>query len=92
MQDLGDHFMLDQGYTLVWVGWQFDVNPGPNTVKLYAPVLAGVTGKVRTEILVNQKTTTQALPYAPAAWHRVRSRCAIKPKASGLPFRTINGS
>ena len=24
-QDLGDHFMLDQGYTLVWVGWQFDV-------------------------------------------------------------------
>src|SRR5580700_6469408 len=25
VQDLGDHFMLDQGYTLIWVGWQFDV-------------------------------------------------------------------
>ena len=25
MQDLGDHFMLDQGFTLVWVGWQTDV-------------------------------------------------------------------
>src|SRR5512141_1774337 len=24
-QDMGDHFMLDQGFTLVWVGWQFDV-------------------------------------------------------------------
>ena len=65
-QDLGDRFMLDQGFTLVWVGWQFDVNPGPNSVKLYAPLLAGVTGKVRTEILVNQKSTGQALPY-PAA-------------------------
>jgi len=67
MQDLGDHFMLDQGYTLVWVGWQFDVNPGPNSVKLYAPVLTGVTGKVRTEILVNQKSTAQALPYPVAS-------------------------
>ena len=65
-QDMGDHFMLDQGFTLVWVGWQFDVN-GANNVKLYAPVLAGVTGKVRTEILVNQRTTSQALPYEPAA-------------------------
>ena len=35
-------------------------------MKLYAPVLAGVTGKVRTEILVNQKTTSEALPYEPA--------------------------
>ena len=25
-QDMGDHFMLDQGFTLVWVGWQFDVD------------------------------------------------------------------
>src|SRR5436190_8399620 len=39
-QDMGDHFMLDQGYTLVWVGWQIDV-AGANNVKLYAPVLAG---------------------------------------------------
>ena len=65
-QDMGDHFMLDQGFTLVWVGWQFDVT-GANNVKLYAPVLTNVTGKVRTEILVNQKTTADALPYAPAA-------------------------
>src|ERR1700733_12525740 len=65
-QDMGDHFMLDQGYTLVWVGWQVDVT-GANNVKLYAPVLAGVTGKVRTEILVNQKAPTEALPSTAAA-------------------------
>lgn len=65
-QDMGDHFMLDQGFTLVWVGWQFDVT-GTSNVKLYAPVLAGVTGKVRTEILVNQKAASEALPYATAS-------------------------
>ena len=65
-QDMGDHFMLDQGFTLVWVGWQFDIT-GANNVKLYAPVLANVTGKVRTEILVNQKATSETLPYAVAS-------------------------
>jgi hypothetical protein len=65
-QDMGDHFMLDQGFTLVWVGWQSDVT-GANNVKLYAPVLANVTGKVRTEILVNQKATSETLPYAVAS-------------------------
>jgi len=83
-QDLGDHFMLDQGYTLVWVGWQFDVNPGPNSVKLYAPVLGGVTGKVRTEVLVNQKSTTQALPYAPASV--ASGSLTVRDKADGQRF------
>jgi hypothetical protein len=83
MQDLGDHFMLDQGYTLVWVGWQFDVT-GANNVKLYAPVLAGVTGKVRTEILVNQKTTTQVLPYAAASV--ASGSLTVRDKADGQRF------
>jgi hypothetical protein len=80
-QDLGDHFMLDQGYTLVWVGWQFDVGQGANSVKLYAPVLSGVTGRVRTEILVNQKATSQALPYpvAPVA----SGSLTVRDKATG---------
>ena len=83
-QDLGDHFMLDQGYTLVWVGWQFDVGQGPNNVKLYAPVLAGVTGKVRTEILVNQKATSQTLPYAAA--NPASGTLTVRDKAAGPVF------
>src|SRR5579864_7711932 len=88
MQDLGDHFMLDQGFTLVWVGWQFDVNPGANNVKLYAPVLAGVTGQVRTEILVNQKTTAQALPYAAASV--ASGTLTVRDKADGPRFAIPN--
>jgi hypothetical protein len=76
--------MLDQGFTLVWVGWQFDVNAGPNSVKLYAPALASVTGKVRTEILVNQKSTAQALPY-PAA-NPASGALTVRDKADGQRF------
>ena len=43
-QDMGDHFMLDQGFTLVWVGWQFDVNPGREQCEA---VRAGAGGRHR---------------------------------------------
>jgi len=87
-QDLGDRFMLDQGFTLVWVGWQFDVNAGANSVKLYAPVLAGVTGKVRTEILVNQKSNAQALPYPAASV--ASGTLTVRDKADGQRFAIPN--
>ncbi len=60
-----DGFLLQQGFTVVWVGWQFDVTGG-NNIKLYVPVISGLTGPVRAEILVNQKATSQTLPYAVA--------------------------
>lgn len=62
-QDFGDNFLLAQGFTLVWIGWQFDVGSQPGTFKLYAPVVPGVTGPVRVEILPNQETTADNLPY-----------------------------
>lgn len=67
----GDGLLFESGYTLVWVGWEFDV-PDRTNMKLYAPVLQGVTGLVRSEILVDKTTTTASLgdraqiPYAVA--------------------------
>ncbi len=46
-REFGDGFLLEQGYTLVWLGWQFDVPHEPNLLRLYAPVAAGITGLVR---------------------------------------------
>jgi hypothetical protein len=71
MFDVGDQLLFNSGYTLVWVGWEFDV-PDRTHMKLYAPVLEGITGPVRSEILVDKKTTTAGLadraqiPYAVA--------------------------
>ncbi|MFN7994445.1 MAG: alpha/beta hydrolase domain-containing protein [Bryobacteraceae bacterium] len=60
-RDFGDGFLLEQGYTLVWLGWEFDVPPDARLLHLYAPVAAGVTGIVRSEIVVDQKETRHSL-------------------------------
>jgi hypothetical protein len=71
MFNVGDQLLFDSGFTLVWVGWEFDV-PDRTNMKLYAPVLQGVTGLVRSEILVDRPATAASLgdraqiPYAVA--------------------------
>lgn len=57
----GDDFLMEQGYTLVWLGWEFDVPPGPNRLRLYAPAARGITGLVRSEIIVDHKAMRQSL-------------------------------
>ena len=37
-QDLGDGFLMRQGYTVAWLGWQFDVADQNQNLKLYAPI------------------------------------------------------
>ena len=43
--DMGDHFLLDQGFTVVFLGWQFDVAPG-HGLSFQAPSVP-VKGMVR---------------------------------------------
>ena len=57
----GDDFLMEQGYTLVWLGWEFDVPPGPSALRLYAPVAEGITGLVRSEITPDHKETRWSL-------------------------------
>jgi hypothetical protein len=52
----GDGFMMREGYTVVWFGWQADVLPGGNRVTLKVPVAKNadgspVTGVVRAELI-----------------------------------------
>ncbi len=62
-QDMGDAFLLKEGYTLVWIGWQFDAPEREGNFRVYPPVVPNVTGPVRIEILPNAKQTSDVLPY-----------------------------
>jgi hypothetical protein len=42
---------MNEGYTIVWSGWQGDMPPGKNRMRLQAPVIEGSTGLVRDEII-----------------------------------------
>ncbi|HVN63787.1 MAG TPA: alpha/beta hydrolase domain-containing protein, partial [Candidatus Binataceae bacterium] len=64
LEEFGDGFLLNEGYTLLWVGWQFDVSSTPELVRLYPPMTQGVKGIVRAEVLVEKKETSSPLaPY-----------------------------
>jgi hypothetical protein len=49
-------FLLERGYTIAWVGWQFDVRPDPSAVRLYPPIAKGVRGRVRSDFIVTEKS------------------------------------
>lgn len=59
--DLGDGFLTRQGYTMVWVGWQFDADRTGGRVKLDAPIAPGLSGGVRARFTPDQRTNDMTL-------------------------------
>jgi hypothetical protein len=74
-EQFGDNFLLEQGYTLVWLGWQFDVPHNDGLMRLYAPIAReggrAITGLVRAEFVLDRNETRHSLadrdhiPYRP---------------------------
>jgi hypothetical protein len=61
--EAGDGFMQQQGYTLIWFGWQPDVIAGNSRMTMQVPVVknpdgSAITGIVRNELTVLRPTTT----------------------------------
>ncbi len=56
--DMGDGFLMHQGFTLLWVGWQFDVAPTADLLRVYAPIATDngkpIVGIVRSEVIVSR--------------------------------------
>lgn len=57
LKNAGDGWMMRQGYTLIWFGWQADVMPGNNRVTMSVPVARNadgspITGVVRAELVL----------------------------------------
>src|SRR5688572_29795742 len=53
---VGDGFLMTQGFTLLWVGWQFDVPHREGLVRVFAPIATDngkpIVGIVRSEVIV----------------------------------------
>ncbi len=48
-EGIGDGLLMNQGFTLAWVAWQFDVPEGAGRLTLKVPVARGVSGLVRSQ-------------------------------------------
>ena len=57
----GDGLLLELGVAMVWIGWQFDVPEGPNTLNFFPPTAqypegTPITGLVRSDWVVDEIT------------------------------------
>jgi len=60
--DLGDAFLMDQGFTLLWVGWQFDVATNrEGLLHTYVPKARGIQGLVRADFEPREKVFEASL-------------------------------
>ena len=59
LEDAGNGFLMRQGYTIVWCGWQGDLIPQENWLVVGVPVATNdskeITRRARTEIVVEKK-------------------------------------
>lgn len=57
-EHFGDGLLLEEGFTLGWLGWEFDVPAKDKMLRLDVPVIKGLTGLVRSEFTPDSKTTS----------------------------------
>lgn len=57
----GEPFLMEQGYTLVWVGWQWDVPVSPDLLRVHPPIAKGIEALIRSEFVPHAKTTSMNL-------------------------------
>jgi hypothetical protein len=63
--EMGDGFLMRQGFTLLWVGWQFDVPQRAGLVRVYVPIASDngrpLRGLVRSDFVVTEKESDHSL-------------------------------
>jgi hypothetical protein len=63
--DMGDGFLMKQGFTLLWVGWQFDVPQRAGLMRVYVPTPAEngrpIRGVVRSDFVPTEKEFDHSL-------------------------------
>jgi hypothetical protein len=84
--ELGDGFLMRHGFTLVWVGWEFDV---ANGLKLHAPVATdngnAISGWIRSDFVFPAKTFDASLGH-----RSQRAQMAVDPESTDYRLTVRN--
>jgi hypothetical protein len=101
-RDPGNGFLLRQGYTLVWIGWQADIPSGEARgagIRLEAPILPNITGLSREEFLFDHMTSPVTVPLTYPAAGDQGARLTVRAQAgderqspAGLGFRFLDAN
>jgi hypothetical protein len=91
--ELGNGFLLRQGYSLLWSAWNWDVLPGDGRLQIELPVAtengAPITGKVAAEFVLMRPATSAAFMwgnsrgYPPVDLEEPGARLTVRDEPTG---------
>ncbi|MGE5646066.1 MAG: alpha/beta hydrolase domain-containing protein [Acidobacteriota bacterium] len=82
-ENTGELFLLRQGYTLAWLGWQWDVPRRPGLMRLY-PVVARDNGKPITGLVRAEYTPDSRVAAMPLSDRGMIAYPALDPNGRGV--------
>ncbi|MCS6952168.1 MAG: alpha/beta hydrolase domain-containing protein [Bryobacterales bacterium] len=92
-EDFGDSFLLERGFTLAWLGWQWDVPEEPLLMRLYAPTAREghrpIRGLVRSEHIPDRPVRSFSLAdrtmraYPAAESEEAAARLSVRDRPEG---------
>jgi hypothetical protein len=92
-EEIGDGFLLGRGFTMVWVGWEFDVPAGADLVRIDVPVAASLGGLVRaTEVAASNVATLtfgDLGGYTPIDPGAAENTLGVVAHRTGEPLRVV---
>ena len=95
--DLGDRFLMQQGFTLVSVGWEFDVPNNPGMMRITVPVATDngkpISGVVQAKFVLDaaatEHTVADLASYAPSDPDGPDSRLTVRATAMDASGKEI---
>jgi len=73
--EFGDGALMRQGFTLLWMGWQWDVPERPGVMRMEMPIASEngrrITGLVRGNFILNERAATASLNLS--TWTSLKS-------------------
>lgn len=76
--DVGNGFLLEQGYTLVWAGWQADAPDEPGFMRISVPTVPGITGPSREELTFTDAASPKRATLSYPAADRASARLTVR--------------
>lgn len=94
--DVGDGFLLRRGFTVIAVGWEFDLPAGGDGLRIQVPAASGVNGIARTLIEVDKRAPTYRIAedvpaYPPADPDGADSVLTVRDRLSDAPQTIARG-
>ena len=87
--ELGDGLLLRQGYTIVWVGWEFDVPRGGGRMRIDVPAAMGTSGVARATFTPNARsadfTVGDLVGYTPGNAAAAENTLTVRDRLQNAP-------